>query len=82
MDKARPPHIHTAKGLTYRQADSPDDLPKMDLNYVGETDDSDFGGSTTIQVFCCCRYMSRDMWFPTMWHFDKCRLIWVCETSP
>ena len=50
MDKARPPHIHTAKGLTYRQADSPDDLPKMDLNYVGETDDSDFGGSTTIQV--------------------------------
>ena len=18
--------------------------------------------------------MSRDMWFPTMWHFDKCRL--------
>ena len=51
MDKARPPHIHTAKGLTYRQADSPDDLPKMDLNYVGETDDSDFGGSTTIQVW-------------------------------
>ena len=50
MDKARLPHIHTAKGLTYRQADSPDDLPKMDLNYVGETDDSDFGGSTTIQV--------------------------------
>ena len=36
----------------------------------------------------CCRLsfiqkmgqqkLSRDMWFPTMWHFDKCRLRRVC----
>ena len=50
LDKARIPHGHSAKGLTYRQAEAPDDLPKMDLRYGGETDDSEFGGSTTIQV--------------------------------
>ena len=22
----------------------------------------------------CRMYLSHDMWFPTMWHFDKCRL--------
>ena len=22
--------------------------------------------------------MSCDMWFPTMWHFDKCRFRWAC----
>ena len=26
-------------------------------------------------------YMSRDMWFPTMWHFDKCRLRPACAAS-
>ena len=25
--------------------------------------------------------MSRDMWFPTMWHFDKCRLRHACAAS-
>ena len=25
--------------------------------------------------------MSRDMWFPTMWHFDKCRLKRACAVS-
>ena len=50
LDKARAPQGFAAKGLTYRQAEAPDDLPKMDLNYGGETDDSEFGGSTTIQV--------------------------------
>ena len=23
-------------------------------------------------------YLSREMWFPTMWHFDKCRLRQAC----
>ena len=26
-------------------------------------------------------HMSRDMWFPTMWHFDKCRLRRACAVS-
>ena len=26
-------------------------------------------------------YMSRDMWFPTMWHFDKCRLRRACAAE-
>ena len=26
-------------------------------------------------------YLSRDMWFPTMWLFDKCRLRRVCAAS-
>ena len=26
-------------------------------------------------------YMSRDMRFPTMWHFDKCRLRRACAAS-
>ena len=25
--------------------------------------------------------VSRDMWFPTMWHFDKCRLGRACAAS-
>ena len=25
--------------------------------------------------------MSHDMWFPTMWHFDKCRLRQACTAS-
>ena len=25
--------------------------------------------------------MSRDMWFSTMWHFDKCRLRRACVAS-
>ena len=25
--------------------------------------------------------LSRDMWFPTMWHFDKCRLRRACAAS-
>ena len=25
--------------------------------------------------------MSRDLWFPTMWHFDKCRNRWACAAS-
>ena len=28
-----------------------------------------------------CLLLSRDMWFPTMWHFDKCRLRWACAAS-
>ena len=31
------------------------------------------------QLFILC--MCRDMWFPTMWHFDKCRLIRACAAS-
>ena len=23
-------------------------------------------------------YLSHNMWFPTMWYFDKCRLRWAC----
>lgn len=49
LDKALAPLGHAAKGLTYRQAEAPDDLPKMDLNFRGETDESEYGGSTTIQ---------------------------------
>ena len=26
-------------------------------------------------------YLSRDTWFPTMWHFDKWRLRWACAAS-
>ena len=26
-------------------------------------------------------HLSRDMWFPTMWHFDKSRLRWACAAS-
>ena len=26
-------------------------------------------------------YMSLEMWFPTMWHFDKCRLKRACAAS-
>ena len=26
-------------------------------------------------------HMSRDMWFQTMWHFDKCRLRQACAAS-
>ena len=25
--------------------------------------------------------MNRDMWFPTVWHFDKCRLRRACVAS-
>ena len=25
--------------------------------------------------------MSRDMWFPTMWYFDRCRFRWACAAS-
>ena len=49
MDRARAPRGHAAQGLTYRQAEVPDDLPKMDLSYADDTDGiSDFG-ATTIQ---------------------------------
>ena len=27
------------------------------------------------------QHMSSDIRFPTMWHFDKCRLIWACAGS-
>ena len=26
-------------------------------------------------------YLSLNMWFPTMWHFDNCRLRWACAAS-
>ena len=29
----------------------------------------------------CDINLSRDMWFPTMWHFDKCRLRRVCAAA-
>ena len=25
--------------------------------------------------------LSHDMWFPKIWHFDKCRLRWACAAS-
>ena len=36
------------------------------------------------QSFTACALiydMSHDMWFPTMWHFDKCRLGLACTAS-
>ncbi|XP_053403154.1 cadherin EGF LAG seven-pass G-type receptor 2-like [Mercenaria mercenaria] len=49
LDRARAPRSHAAQGLTYRQAEVPDDLPKMDLSYADDTDGiSDFG-ATTVQ---------------------------------
>ncbi|KAL4220499.1 hypothetical protein ACF0H5_020898 [Mactra antiquata] len=51
IDRARAPHGHSAKGLTYRQAEAPDDLPKMDLRFSDDTDGvSDYDvGATTVQ---------------------------------
>ena len=34
-----------------------------------------------IVVFPVHIHLSRIMLFPTMWYFDKCRLIWVCAAS-
>lgn len=43
------PPGHAAKGLTYRQAESPDDLP-VDLGYAPDEDDFPVDlGSTTVQ---------------------------------
>ena len=28
-----------------------------------------------------CVHMSRNTWFPTVWHFDKCRLKQACAAS-
>ena len=30
---------------------------------------------------CAFSQMSRDMLFPTMWHFDKCKLRRACAAS-
>ena len=40
--------------------------------------------ASVLSVKIKCRYMaylSRDMLFPTMWHYDKCRLRRVCAAS-
>ncbi|XP_052784037.1 cadherin EGF LAG seven-pass G-type receptor 2-like isoform X2 [Mya arenaria] len=50
LDRAKVPRMHSAKGLTYRQAEVPDDLPKMDLGYTEEVDPiSEYEGATTVQ---------------------------------
>ncbi|XP_052216710.1 cadherin EGF LAG seven-pass G-type receptor 1-like isoform X2 [Dreissena polymorpha] len=50
LNRARAPRGHSAKGLTYRQAETPDDLPKMDLSFQEETDDvSAYDGGTSVQ---------------------------------
>ena len=50
LNRARQPKGNAAKGLTYRQAESPDDLPKMDLHFAEDTDvTSEYDGATTIQ---------------------------------
>ena len=34
-----------------------------------------YKGASAVNVNeCILSYMSGDMWFPTMWHFDMCRL--------
>ena len=30
---------------------------------------------------CDQSHLGQDMWFPTMWHFDKCRFRWACAAS-
>lgn len=50
LDRARAPKGYAAKGLTYRQAESPDDIPNI---YGAEPDDPDgfsqFDGNTSVQ---------------------------------
>ena len=39
--------------------------------------DVDFDGRMNYEG----EYISHDMWLPTMWHFDKCRLTRACAAS-
>ena len=39
------------------------------------------GWSVILWLSCHGLYMSHGMWFPTMWHFDKCRLRQACAAS-
>lgn len=49
LDRARAPKHHAAKGLTYRQAEAPDDLPKQDLGYSDDIEENSDYGATTVQ---------------------------------
>ena len=53
-------------------SDSDSDSLDSDSSSDSDSSDSDTGKSLL---------MSRDMWFPTMWHFDKCKLIRACVAS-
>ncbi|KAK3590003.1 hypothetical protein CHS0354_035030 [Potamilus streckersoni] len=49
LSKARAPRGHGARGLTYRQAELPDDLPKLDLNFSADLEETSDIDGTTIQ---------------------------------
>ena len=46
-------------------------FPDPNEDFTGQTCTATGWGSVS-------KYLSRDMWFPTMWHFDKCRLRRAC----
>ena len=48
----------------------------MEKAYMKVMGGYDFPGSNSVSY-----KMSSDMWFPTMWHFDKCRLRRACAAS-